>query len=198
MNTTTAGNGRGVPVLVLTSGGIDSTACLTYHLERGAHTQALFIDFGQLAVREESRATRAVCRYFGVPLNVLRCRSDAVQFGEGLIRGRNAFFLFAALTFFPQRNGLICYGAHGGTEYYDCSRPFVRATRQLIQAYTHGTIDLSVPFLRFSKRQIVNYCRQRDVPLHLTHSCERGGRRPCRRCSTCRTLTQIGYYDARA
>jgi 7-cyano-7-deazaguanine synthase len=181
-------------VVVLLSGGIDSTACLAYHTGRGARVQALFVDFGQPAAKQESKCASNICRHYGVTLNTLRCRDQRATFSDGLIWGRNAFFLFAALTYFPARAGLICYGAHAGTNYYDCSPRFVRSARQIVQAYSQGTVDLNAPFLKFSKRDILEYCRGADVPLELTYSCERGGAKPCRRCGTCRTLLQIGYY----
>lgn len=180
--------------LVLLSGGIDSTACVAYHLDRCANVRGLFIDFGQLAARQEARASRRVCRYYGIPLETLCCRGEGKRFKDGLILGRNAFFLFAALTYLSSKNGLICYGAHGGTGYYDCSPQFVRSARRIVQAYSQGAVDLSVPFLKFSKRQVVEYGRSAGAPLESTYSCERGGARPCRRCNTCRTLQQIGFY----
>jgi 7-cyano-7-deazaguanine synthase len=179
--------------LVLLSGGIDSTACLAYHLNRQARVSALFIDFGQPAARQEAKASRRVCKHYGVPLETLRCRSEGKKFKDGLILGRNAFLLFAGLTFLPEKSGLVCYGAHAGTGYYDCSPQFVRSARKIIQAYSQGSIDLSVPFLTFSKRQVVEYGRAACAPLDATYSCERGGAKPCRRCATCRTLQQIGF-----
>ncbi|MBI5692024.1 MAG: 7-cyano-7-deazaguanine synthase [Verrucomicrobia bacterium] len=187
------GNVKPAKVLVLHSGGIDSTACLAYHLNRGAQVRALFIDFGQLAARQEAKASRRVCRHYNVPLDTLRYSNHETKFKDGLILGRNAFFLFAALTYLPSRSGLICYGAHAGTGYYDCSPQFVRSTRRIIQAYSQGAVDLSVPFLKFSKRQVVEYGRAAGAPLAATYSCERGGAKPCRHCATCRALQQIGF-----
>lgn len=159
--------------------------------------RALFIDFGQLAARQEAKASRRVCKHYGIPLDTLRYRDGRTRFKDGLILGRNAFFLFAALTYLPSKTGLICYGAHAGTGYYDCSPQFVRSARKIIQAYSQGSVDLSVPFLKFSKRQVVEYGRSAGAPLAATYSCERGEAKPCRRCSTCRTLQQIGF-DASA
>lgn len=187
------GGAKPAQALVLLSGGIDSTACLAYHLDRQAKVSALFIDFGQPAARQEAKASRRICKHYGVSLETLRCRGEGKKFKDGLILGRNAFFLFAGLTYLPSKSGLICYGAHAGTGYYDCSPQFVRSARKIIQAYSQGSIDLSVPFLTFSKRQVVEYGRVACAPLAATYSCERGEAKPCRRCATCRTLQQIGF-----
>ena len=181
-------------VLVLASGGIDSTACIAFHQKRGATVTALFVDYGQAAARRERRAVGQVARHYRIRCTTLKCRSDLKKFGAGLILGRNGFLLLAALMHFPARRGLICLGAHAGTGYYDCSPEFLRVMREVVRAYSQGTIDLSAPFQRCSKSEIIHFAREKLVPLALTYSCELGLSEPCGRCPTCRTLVDLNYY----
>lgn len=51
-------------VLVLCSGGIDSTACLSYYLLNGYSPCALWVDYGQAARVPELNAVKAVTEYF--------------------------------------------------------------------------------------------------------------------------------------
>src|SRR6266571_744052 len=104
--------------VVLLSGGIDSTSCLSYYLKRGFQAHALFIDYGQLGVKRELHAARSVCHHFRVPLRIVRL-DGAVRKGPGLIRGRNAFLLLTAALESGAKNGVVALGIHSGTKYQD-------------------------------------------------------------------------------
>jgi 7-cyano-7-deazaguanine synthase len=55
-------------VLVLLSGGIDSTACLDFYLQLGRPSCALFIDYGQPAATREWQAACDVANFYNVPV----------------------------------------------------------------------------------------------------------------------------------
>ena len=60
---------EGKHVLVLLSGGIDSSACLVFYLTQGFSVSALFVDYGQVSKGREESAASAMCAHYGVPLN---------------------------------------------------------------------------------------------------------------------------------
>ena len=55
-------------VLVLLSGGIDSTACVNFYIEFGRPPRGVFVDYGQPAALNEIQAARAVAKYYSIPL----------------------------------------------------------------------------------------------------------------------------------
>lgn len=173
-------------VLLLISGGLDSTACLEYYRNRSnTSVEALFVDYGQPAVNEENLATQAVCEHYKVSLKKI-CISTGINFSAGIIQGRNAMLLNMALMLFEQNAGLISIGIHAGTDYADCSKNFVNKMQNIFDIYTNGKIFIDTPFYSSSKLDIWDFCKQRKVPIHLTYSCETGGANVCGKCLSCR------------
>jgi len=177
------------PVTVLASGGLDSTACIAFFARQGTPSEALFVDYGQSAVDAERRAAAAVAAHYSLHLHQTRWAGDLPK-GPGPIRGRNAFLLLAGLMEVSGTTGIVAIGLHSGTPYYDCSPAFVTAMQVIFDGYADGTVRVSAPFLSWTKRQIWEFCRQEQVPIHLTYSCEVGPV-PCGRCLSCRDLEAL-------
>lgn len=171
-------------VLVLLSGGIDSTACLDFYLSQGFAVEAIFLEYGQLSAQRESEATKKICEYYKAPLIIVSCQGVCEKAG-GLIMGRNAFLLYGALMEFKKPYGIIAIGVHSGTSYYDCSENFIKSIQSTFDMYTDGQVRIGTPFLDWKKRDILDYCVERKIPLHLTYSCELGQNQPCGRCLSC-------------
>ena len=172
-------------VHVLASGGIDSCALLGFYLRQGFAVKALFVDFGQPAARRELKAVRAQCRYYKIPLSISSCESD-VAFSRGELAGRNAFLIFAALLQCQVRPAIIAIGIHDGTPYYDCGAGFLQAIQTVVDGYTSGQVRVAAPFLEWDKSMIWRFCKEYDLPVHATYSCESGGARPCGHCLSCK------------
>ncbi len=174
-------------VLILASGGIDSTACIRFFKKLKFQAEAIFFDYGQLSRNREIKAIKAISEFYDIPLNIVQIKSDK-KFSKGLIAGRNAAFHFLALMNFKYRHGIIASGVHFGTPYFDCSEFFLQEIQQAFDGYTNGTVKVSAPFLNFSKKEIWQYSKKEKVPLHLTYSCELGRKQPCGDCDTCKDI----------
>jgi len=172
---------------VLLSGGIDSSACVSFYMDQGFSTEGVFIDYGQIALPREIRAAESIAEHYRIPLNKFKW-SGGQQKKSGFICGRNAFLLFSSLMELPQETGILAIGIHSGTTYQDCSMSFVRKMQGLFDAYTHGRVQIGTPFLKWLKGDIWHYSKSRGVPLTLTYSCERGEDQPCGHCLSCRDL----------
>lgn len=177
-------------VLVLLSGGIDSTACTAFYLTQRFSVCALFFDYGQPSARRESDAASAICRHYGIPLEKIVC-SGFGQWSGSYIPGRNAFLLHAALMVFKHTTGIIAIGVHSGTPYYDCSEQFIRHMQSSFDLYTDGRVSIGAPFVQWNKRDIWDYCRSKEVPIQLTYSCELGREQPCGQCLSCKDLEAL-------
>lgn len=176
--------------LILSSGGVDSTACIRFFKKLRFDVEAVFFDYGQLSRKMELKAVTAVSKYYKIPLRAISLKTD-MKFSSGLIQGRNATLYFFALMHFKWSNGIIASGIHAGTPYYDCSPTFLNDLQRVFDGYTNGTIKAAAPFLNFSKRDIWEYCQAESVPLSITYSCERGVRQPCGKCDTCKDIQHI-------
>lgn len=174
-------------VCVLLSGGIDSAACIAFYQARGHSVQALHIDYGQSAARQEAMASAAIADHFRIRIDKL-CLRGARRKSSGLIQGRNGFLLLAALMEFNERASLFATGLHAGTAYGDCSSSFIDLMQRVFDFYTDGVCRVAAPFVEWTKTDIWEFCMKKQVPINLTYSCEVGGRNPCGRCLSCKDL----------
>src|SRR5437868_5845438 len=107
-------------VLVLASGGIDSTACINFFIRAGFNVECLFINYGQQSLSKELNAVTLVAKHYGINVEVVQIDKMKSR-KEAEIPGRNALFLFAALMAFSRESGIIATGIHHTAGYYDCS-----------------------------------------------------------------------------
>lgn len=175
---------RDAEVVVLLSGGADSAACVQFFLDVGRPTAGLFLDYQQQALKPEAAAARRVADHYAIPLLCARWTGNLTK-GSGFVTGRNGFLLMAALMERPGSATGIAIGIHAGTDYADCSPPFVDRMQAMYDVYTSGRVKIVAPFLEWSKGEIFTYARSSGVPLGLTYSCEVGSEPPCRRCRSC-------------
>lgn len=173
-------------VLILFSGGIDSTACIQWYLDLDYNINPLFIKFGQLSEKQELISAKKVCDHYSLNLTVIKL-NNLQKFSTGEIPGRNFIFIANAL-FNIGDNEAIILGVHSGTGYFDCSEDFVNILNQVIKETTDGTSRLEAPFINWSKKQIFDYCQIKKIPIELTYSCEKGTKIRCGKCATCRDL----------
>ena len=172
-------------VLVLLSGGIDSSACLQFYGEIGRPPAALFVDYGQAAAPLEAAAAQSVAAYYSVPFLSLKWSGYQTKHA-GLIPGRNSFLISAAVMERPLSVSIIAIGVHSGTGYPDCTQSFLDAMQGALSVSENHSLQLAAPFSSWTKPDIIDYCRLRNVPLELTYSCERGTEPPCGGCLSCK------------
>ncbi|NMC59240.1 MAG: tRNA methyl transferase-like protein [Candidatus Methanofastidiosa archaeon] len=171
--------------ILLFSGGIDSTACLHYYLEQEFVVNLVFINYGQISSENEFKSAKKIASYYDIDLNYLNYK-PVKRFSKGEIMGRNAFLILAALLNYPEFKGIISLGIHSEVPYYDCSELFFRDMQNLIEGYTDGQVIIDAPFLQWDKKTIYEYCKNNDIPIYLTYSCESGTDKPCGECSSCK------------
>lgn len=173
--------------LVLLSGGIDSCACIDFYLQKDNHVDALFIDYGQPSAKRELDAALRVCKHYQIDMSEIALSKKAAS-TRGFWLGRNAFFLTTGMMYFPHSHGVVALGIHSGTQYPDCSIEFTSIMQMTFDLYSDGRIQVGAPFLNFTKREIWEYCTNKNVPVNLTYSCELGREQPCGQCLSCKDL----------
>jgi 7-cyano-7-deazaguanine synthase len=176
---------------VLLSGGMDSAACAHFYRAQGFAVEAIFVEHGQAALRNERVAAEALSKWLDIPFRSITL-GPLPQSGVGELVGRNALLISVALFASRMRAGLIGIGIHVGPTYYDCSEAFLTSINALVAAQTDGRIRVDAPFINWHKSDIYSYFRSAEIPLTLTYSCEAGTDSPCEQCASCRDRRALG------
>lgn len=210
-------------VVVIYSGGMDSTVLL-YHLRsQGYDVRALSVDYGQRH-RNELNSARSICRMTGIPHEVADLRGIThllkgssltdleVEVPEGhyaeesmkatVVPNRNMIMLSVAIGYaISLKAQFVAYGAHAGdhTIYPDCRPEFAAAINTAALLADWHQIELLHPFIRLTKAEIAKRGAELKVPFELTWSCYKGDVRHCGLCGTCveraEAFTLAGLQD---
>lgn len=191
-------------VVVLHSGGVDSSTLFAYKDEWDA-TTSLSFHYDQKHARQELRAAQRVADYYKIghvtiQLTLPDFRSSLIEKRGGTIpKGeygavgildtevlyRNLIFAAYGASYAAAIGyDTIALGIHKSL-YPDCSVAFATALQRTLQEGATRPVDLYVPFLNLTKRDIVEIGRSHFVPYQLTWSCYEGGDKPCGKCATC-------------
>lgn len=176
-------------VAVLASGGIDSTALIDFYIRKGQKVEGVHFQYGQDNGESELKAFEKVKSFYRIDGKIIKLDFPLSKKQDEIL-GRNALFVF--ITGFSSAAKRIALGIHAGTNYYDCSRIFLRDSQKILDGYFAGTVQVEAPFIDLNKKDILSYCTDFKVPLELTYSCQRQNNKPCGLCPTCRELTLLG------
>ena len=217
--------------LVIYSGGLDSTVLL-YDLQRAGHElNALSVNYGQRHGCELTYAA-AICSGLDIAYKVAdlssiqsllagsSLTSPEIKVAEGhyaeenmkttVVPNRNMILLALAtghaLSIGAQQ---VAYAAHSGDHaiYPDCRNEFADAMAEAMALCDWKKVELSRPFVDWSKADIVQRGAELGVPFEQTWSCYKGGVQHCGRCGTCierreafdlAGVTDPTQYDANA
>ncbi|MBI5243309.1 MAG: 7-cyano-7-deazaguanine synthase QueC [Elusimicrobia bacterium] len=208
--------------VVLLSGGLDSAACLYWAKARGWRVVALSVRYGQRHARE-LRSARSLARRAGAELFVVRLRLSWLaasslcdpgrklpdvplsKIGRGpipstYVPGRNMVFTALGLSLADAVGAqAVVLGANAldSSGYPDCRPEFFKAFARAAKLGTRGRIAVLAPLAKMDKAGIVRLALRLGVPLDLTWSCYKGGRKPCGRCDSCK-LRAKGFKKAGA
>jgi len=212
--------------VVLLSGGLDSTTTLYLAQHKGYRCYCLIFDYGQRHKREIQSAVKIAklsnCEYkiikfslpwamkssliskkIPIPDRDITEKSNAT-IPSTYVPARNTIFLSFAASYAESINaGTIFIGANAVdfSGYPDCRPTYFSAFNRLIKVGTKRgaegkRIKAVAPLLNKSKAEIVALAYKLGVPLELTWSCYEGGKKPCRRCDSCK-LREKGFKEAK-
>ena len=176
--------------IILTSGGIDSSATIARCIEAHSKVSGLFFDYGQAAALSEWKAAQRIASYYNINVQKVELGFTLVA-NQGEFFGRNALFILTAAGVVKQRPLTIALGIHALTDYYDTKPLFVRHMRRLLNGYSGGMVTLAVPFLDNTKDEVIQFAKAESVPLSMTYSCERQNAPACAECPSCRDRNKI-------
>lgn len=176
-------------VLVLFSGGIDSTVLLVDMIDKGYEPEALFINHGQKAYSREHTAMRYITAHYGRIWLVRTFEDTSEERVEGVVKPfRNGIFLSLATAMAVHRDmSYVAIGVQSGdnSPFPDCRPGFITAMKEVISFGTEGDVQLLAPFLEHSKAEVIERGIELKVPFELTYSCYEGGEKHCGTCLAC-------------
>lgn len=209
-------------VLVVLSGGQDSTTCLYWAINSFGHENVTSItfDYGQRH-RIELTSAAEIADFAGVPNTILPIDTFAALGGDALtsadiavqstidedtglpntfVPGRNLIFLTFAAAFAYQRNINHLVTGVAQTDYSgypDCREETMTSLQTAIQNGMDSDIQIHTPLMHLSKRETVELAKELGAlpAMAMTHTCYNGARPPCGHCPACE-LRAKGFAEA--
>ncbi|MGE4273551.1 MAG: 7-cyano-7-deazaguanine synthase QueC [Desulfitobacterium sp.] len=206
--------------VVLLSGGLDSTTCMSVAAKTGDELYPLSFDYGQRHQRE-LEAAKAVARFYQVKehriISIDNVGGSALtdpsiqvpdyaengQIPVTYVPARNLLFLSYALGYAEVIGAEAIYIGISSVDYSgypDCRPEFLEAFQKVAEVGTKAgvngqRIEIKAPLIHLSKAETIHLASSNGAPLHLTTSCYRGGEKACGTCDSC-ILRLKGFAEA--
>lgn len=205
---TTMNEQTGSKAVLILSGGLDSTTLLYDLQDQNYEVHAITFDYNQKHSNEIACAKK-ICKKLKVPhkivdLSILNdlapsCLTrDQWDVPEGnyaedsmkqtVVPNRNMVFLSLAASYaIGIGANHLFYAAHSGdhTIYLDCRPAFVSAMGTAFHLCDWNDVVLQVPYLYWSKGDIVKRGLSLNVDYSMTWTCYKGGKISCGKCGSC-------------
>lgn len=192
-------------VVLILSGGLDSTTLLYYLLNKDKDVVCLTFNYGQKG-KKELECAKDICRELNVEHYVYDISSilDILKFSS-LIDEDNSKVEIPQDTVVPSRNTILLelatafaitndckevyYGAIKGDtiDYQDTTPQFLKQINELNKVNNYKYIPVKAPFIDKEKFEVVKISLELNVPLEKTWSCYLGGDEPCGECFSCKS-----------
>jgi len=201
-------------VIILASGGLDSSTVAGIAKSSDAKIYGLSFDYGQRH-NKELQAAKKIAKHFkfkdlkivkvnlslwgGSSLTDKKKQIPNKGINKNIIPntyvpGRNTIFISIALSFAEAINAdLIGLGVNAldYSGYPDCRPDYIEQFQKLAnlsnkRGRENKPIKLWTPLLNLNKEEIIEMAFDHNVPFEETWSCYVGGRKPCEKCDSCR------------
>lgn len=201
-------------VVILSSGGLDSSTVAAIAKNSGAKIFGLSFDYGQKHKRE-LEAAKNIAKYFSFEdLKIVKLDlslwggsslTDPKQeiprkgLNKGIIPntyvpGRNTIFISVALSYAEAINAeLIGLGVNAldYSGYPDCRPDYIMQFQKLAELSNkrgreNNPIRIWTPLLDLNKEEIIQLAFENELNIDDTWSCYSGGSEPCKECDSCR------------
>ncbi|PKM79820.1 MAG: 7-cyano-7-deazaguanine synthase QueC [Firmicutes bacterium HGW-Firmicutes-14] len=209
--------------VVLLSGGLDSTVCMSIAHKAGFELYPISFAYGQRHSRE-IRCAGQIAGYYGVKRHLVittnmdaiggSALTDNIEIPDGdetrkdipvtYVPARNLIFLSYALGYAEVLGaGKIFIGVNAVdySGYPDCRPEFIERFQQVADYSTRAAaqdgkeIAVETPLINLTKAGIIRLGIENRAPLHLTTSCYRGAEKACGTCDSC-LLRLRGFREA--
>jgi 7-cyano-7-deazaguanine synthase len=197
----------GMKIVVLASGGVDSSLMMFLLKKEGHEIFPLFIDYGQLAREKEWVSCQNLCHF----LELEPFRIDISGFGKSIPSGitdseldieKNAFLPTRNLLFLTlgaayghvKSANVIAIGILANPIFPDQTPDFVQAAQNSISKALGANTIIMTPLISLDKRDTLRLARKYGLPLDLTSSCHSSSKEPCGHCISCKERLAAEAY----
>jgi 7-cyano-7-deazaguanine synthase len=192
-------------VIVLHSGGVDSSTLLLHARDLEWTPVALSFDYGQTHRVELEYAAR-FCEHHGIERQVVQMPGVFTKSAltgdlpipsghytdesmkQTVVPNRNMVMLSIATAIAISRGvDSVAYAAHADDRsiYPDCREEFIEAMRSVMALCDYSRVRLWTPFAGMLKAEIIRRGRTLGIDYSMTWSCYAGGDTPCGTCGAC-------------
>jgi 7-cyano-7-deazaguanine synthase len=195
-------------VVLILSGGLDSTTLLYDLINQGKTVHALSFNYGQKHSKELKCAIKT-CQKLNVDHKIVDLSGLSellksslttldIETPEGhysdetmaitVVPGRNTIFLSIAAGYAASigANGLYL-GTHSGDHaiYADCRPEYTEAMKKVLQLFDNNAVELYAPYANIDKIGIVTRGLELGIDYSLTWTCYKGKEKACGKCGSC-------------
>jgi len=196
-------------VVLVFSGGMDSTTLLYDLVNQGKEVYALSINYNQRHKKEleyaKKTAQKLGVEHKIIDLSVINellqgsaLTTPEIDVPEGhyedenmkitVVPNRNMILLSLAIGFAISIGAKkVYYTAHAGDHaiYPDCRPEFVEAMKQVAKLAYYEPIEICTPYLYIDKGDVAKIGKKLGVDYSLTWTCYKGREKPCGKCGSC-------------
>lgn len=195
-------------VVVVLSGGMDSTTLLYWIKSQKYHIEAVSFDYGQRHKKELDFAV-LTCKKLGInhkvidttfllPLMQGSALTSNIDVPHGhyedenmkqtVVPNRNMILSSMAVAYAVSIGaGKVYVGVHSGDHaiYPDCRPEFVKALNETTKIANYIPVSIQTPFINIDKADIAKIGRILKVDYSLSWTCYEGKDIPCGKCGSC-------------
>ncbi len=187
-------------IVLLASGGLDSTLSAILAVEQGLEVHPLFVDYGHIAKEREINTCRSTYKHYGLPApKVVNVQGFGELYPSGLtnknmdifedafLPGRNMLFLLVGATYACK----VCANSisigllrEELSLFPDQTKEFLCKAQDLISMMIGHELQILAPLMDFTKKDVVALAKKKGIIG--TYSCHAGGESPCGECISCK------------
>lgn len=187
-------------IVILVSGGLDSTLVAKLAQEENLEIFPLFVNYGQISYAREFEACVTSMKKLALPppkVANLSGYGKLIRSGltdpslrileDAFTPGRNLLFLLTASAYAVQvgANAVSIGLLHEATTIFpDQTRKFLDEAERIIELTMGQKIRILTPLSEFFKRDVVALAENKGISG--TYSCHFGKEQPCRKCIACK------------
>jgi 7-cyano-7-deazaguanine synthase len=193
-------------LVVLASGGLDSSLMMFLLKEEGHEIYPLHINYGQLAEEREWQACTRICDF----LSIVPVRMDISGFGklvrsgitdpsldvyeEAFLPTRNLTFLTLGGAYaYSKSIDIVAIGLLSNPIFPDQTKESVQCAETSISSSLGTPIHFLTPLIELDKRDILKLAKKTDL-LQITYYCHSGEKEPCGKCISCKERISAEEY----
>ncbi len=211
-------------VVIILSGGMDSTTLLYRLVHEKKEIRAISFNYGQKHSKELEYAKKT-CKKLTIPHEIvdLSTLSKAgffqnsslttdIDVPEGhyaeesmkstVVPNRNMIMLSLAIGYAISVGAKsVYYGAHAGDHaiYPDCRPIFIEKMQEVAKVCHYYPVEIYAPYREYTKGDIIKDGLEMDVDYSLTWTCYKGQEKACGKCGSCterlEAFEQNGFKD---